>query len=261
MPEFDLSKKIAVITGGAHGIGKAIADNFSRHGAKTIIVDINDEEGLKTADNINKSCGGEHCHYMHCDVTKFENVASVCNDIVNKHKRIDILVYNAGWTARHSLADMDVSIWHKGIDINLNGAFYFAKCCAATMLKNKNGNMIFIGSSTTWTGSGGGVHYSASKAGIIGLVKGISYELLSKGIRANYITPAVIDTPLLRDRYPDNEETNKMLSAQIPVGRIGKPEDIANTALFLACDESSYICGHEIVADGGRILYQHPSGS
>ena len=261
MAEFDLTGKTAIITGAAHGIGKGIAEKFCKHGCKTIIIDINDNEAKKTEAEINLICGKDICEFMHCDVTKFESIKAVCDEVIKKYGRIDILVYNAGWTARYPLPEMDISIWHKGIDINLNGAFYFTRCCINSMIDHKKGNLIFIGSSTTWTGSGGGVHYSASKAGVVGLVKGISYELLSKGIRANYITPAVIDTPLLRDRYPDNEETNKMLAAQIPAGRIGKPEDIANVALFLASEESSYICGQEIVADGGRILYQHPTGS
>ncbi|MCL5771281.1 MAG: SDR family oxidoreductase [Actinobacteria bacterium] len=258
--EFDLTGKTAVITGAAHGIGKGIAEKFCQHGSQVIIIDINDDEAKKTVEEINKKYNGA-CEYLNCDVTKFEKVKNTCEEIINKYKKVDILVYNAGWGSRIALAQMDESVWHKAMDINLNGAFYFAKCLIEPMLENKKGNIILIGSSTTWNGGGGGVHYAASKAGLIGLVKGISYELLPKGIRANYITPAVIDTPLLRTRYPDNEETNKMLAAQIPLGRIGKPEDIANVALFLASDESEYICGHEIVADGGRILYQHPTGS
>jgi 3-oxoacyl-[acyl-carrier protein] reductase len=261
MPAFDLKDKTAIVTGGAHGIGRAIAAKLSAHGARTVIVDINDLEGIASSEQINEACSSGKCSYQHCDVTDFESVRQFCEGTLSKYKKIDILVYNAGWTVAAPLFSMDLSIWQKGIDINLNGAFYFARCCAPSMIENGSGNMIFIGSSTTWTGSGGGLHYSASKAGIIGLVKGISYELLSKGIRANYITPAVIDTPLLRQRYPDDEKTNSMLASQIPVGRIGKPEDIANVALFLASEESGYICGQEIVADGGRILYQHPRGS
>jgi len=260
MVEFDLTGKTSLITGAAHGIGKGIAEKLCQHGSRAIIIDINDNEAKKTETEINKKYNGS-CSYMHCDVTKFENVENTCREIINIYKKVDILVYNAGWTTRAPLPQIDVAAWQRAIDINLSGAFYFIKSLVGSMIENKKGNIILIGSSTTWTGSGGGVHYAASKAGLTGLVKGISYELLSKGIRANIITPAVIDTPLLRDRYPDNEETNKMLAAQIPAGRIGKPEDIANIALFLASDETSYICGHEIVADGGRILYQHPAGS
>lgn len=260
MTEFDLMGKISVITGAAHGIGKSIADKFCAHGAKVIVIDINDEEAIKTVTEINKKYK-DSCSYMHCDVIKFDNVKNTCEKILNKYNNIDILVYNAGWTVKAPLPQIDLSIWQKALDVNLNGAFYFIKCLIEPMIENKKGNIILIGSSTTWTGSGGGIHYAASKAGLSGLVKGISYELLSKGIRANLITPAVIDTPLLRDRYPDNKKINKMLAAQIPVGRIGRPEDIANIALFLASKETEYICGQEIVADGGRILYQHPAGS
>ena len=105
------------------------------------------------------------------------------------------------------------------------------------------------------------MHYTASKTGLVGLMKGLSYEFLSRGIRSNIITLAMIDTPLLRQRYPDDDKTNKVLNAQIPFGRIGRPEDIANIALFLASDESEYIVGQEIISDGGRIFYRHPTGS
>jgi len=129
------------------------------------------------------------------------------------------------------------------------------------MLDNKYGNIIIVGSSVTHNGAGGGLHYPSTKAALSGIVKGLSYEFLGRGIRANLIAPALIDTPMLRERYPDDEETNEMLRNQVPLGRIGTPEDMGNLALFLASDESGYIVGQEILADGGRIQYRHPEGS
>jgi 3-oxoacyl-[acyl-carrier protein] reductase len=123
------------------------------------------------------------------------------------------------------------------------------------MLKQKGANIILIGSATSVTGSGGGLHYAASKVAQYGLLKGLSYELLSRGIRTNIITPHIIDTPMLRKRYPDTPEVNEMLAKRTPIGRIGLPSDIANIALFLASDKSGYICGADIVADGGALYY------
>ena len=125
------------------------------------------------------------------------------------------------------------------------------------MLAQKKGNIIIIGSATVLTGSGGGIHYAATKVSQYGIMKGLSYELLSKGIRTNIITPHIIDTPMLRKRYPDTPEINTKLAKRVPLGRFGKPSDIANVALFLASEEAEYICGQEIIADGGAIYYRH----
>ena len=128
----------------------------------------------------------------------------------------------------------------------------------SSMLENKKGNIIVIGSVVSRTGAGGGMHYAASKTALIGIVNRINYELLSKGIRANMISPGVIDTPMLRKKYPDTPEVNKKIIESIPFGRIGLPGDIADLALFLASDMSEYICGQDILVDGGRLLYRKP---
>jgi len=152
---------------------------------------------------------------------------------------------------------MDIAMWKKAVDVNLNGTFYMIYSLIPQMLAQKKGNIIIIGSATALTGSGGGIHYASTKMGQYGIMKGLSYELLSRGIRTNIITPHIIDTPLLRKRYPDIPEVNSRLAQRIPLGRIGRPSDIANIALFLASEEAEYICGAEIIADGGAIYYTH----
>jgi len=260
MNELDLSGKVSVITGATKGIGKGIAETFARHGSKVALIGRNKERGKEVSKQIRTACNTE-CIFYGCDVGIYKEVKGVCKKILDDFRKVDVLVCNAGWTVRAPINKMKIEVWEKSVAVNSSGAFYFIHSLINSMLEQKKGSIIIIGSSTTLNGGGGGVHYAASKAGLIGLVKGLSYELLPEGIRANLITPALIDTPMLRERYPDTKEVNKMLADQLPVGRIGKPEDIANIALFLASDMSEYIVGQEIIADGGRILYKHPAGS
>lgn len=171
---------------------------------------------------------------------------------------MDNLVLAAGYNSKSGIEKLPIEEWEKSIDVNVNGMFYIVKCLIEQMLSQKKANIVIIGSATVYTGSGGGIHYSTSKVAQYGFLKGLSYELLSRGIRTNMITPHIIDTPMLRKRYPDTAEVNSMLAERTPIGRIGSPSDIANIALFLSSEESGYICGSEIVADGGAIYYLNP---
>ncbi len=256
----DLTDRVTIVTGGASGIGETTALTFAQHGSDTAIVDINDELGESLAEKT-KEKYSRKCIYYNCDVANYEVVDSTCKKIIKEFGVVDNIVYCAGYGVRVPIVNMDIKHWNKALAVNLSGAFYFVKSLINHMLERKKGNIIIVGSSTTINGGGGGIHYAASKAGLIGIVKGLSYEVLTKGIRANLITPAVIDTPMLRKGYPDTDEVNKKLLAQIPLGRIGKPQDIANAALYLASDMSEYICGQEIIADGGRMLYRSPGES
>ncbi|MBU4292933.1 MAG: SDR family oxidoreductase, partial [Actinobacteria bacterium] len=218
MEELNLTGKVSVITGAVSGIGRAIAESFCAHGSDVAVVDKKD--GKEAANNMREKYKKE-CVYFKCDVSIYDEVKVACKRILDKFSKVDILVCNVGYSSTVSISDMEIEEWQKTLNINLNGAFYFIHSLINPMIEKKKGNIIIIGSSTTLTGSGGGVHYAASKSGLKGIVKGISYELLSKGIRTNVITPAVIDTEPLRARYPDTEEVNKMLAVQIPLGRIG----------------------------------------
>jgi len=260
MKNFNLAGKVAVITGATKGIGLGIAKTFAENGAELALIGRNVKSGEKALSEI-KNISKKKSMFYSCDVGKYIQVKKTCDRILSDFNKVDILACSAGWTVKAPLENMDIKIWDKAIAVNLNGVFYFIRSLINSMLDNKYGNIIIIGSSVTWNGAGGGLHYPATKAALSGIVRGLSYEYLSRGIRANIISPALIDTPMLRERYPDDKNTNKMLAAQVPIGRIGKPEDIGNLALFLASDESSYIVGQEIVADGGRILYKHPDGS
>ncbi|MCL5071111.1 MAG: SDR family oxidoreductase, partial [Actinobacteria bacterium] len=198
MEELNLAGKVCLIAGAARGIGEKIAETFNNNGADLAILDINKDRGKELEKRLNRNKNSNKCIFYCCDVTFYNEIKDTCREILDEFGKIDVMVYCIGWSINSPLNEMKVEIWKKAMDINLNGAFYLLHCLINSMLANKRGNIILIGSSTTVTGSGGGVHYSSSKAGLMGLMKGLSYEFLPKGIRANIITPALIDTPLLR---------------------------------------------------------------
>jgi 3-oxoacyl-[acyl-carrier protein] reductase len=256
MKKIDLTGKTTIISGGASGIGRQVALTFAENGSNIAIIDINDVEGNKVVSEIQEKYKTRSL-FFHCDISDYGMVRVSCDKIIKEFKRVDNLVCTAGYGSRAPLENMDIAEWKKSVDININGPFYIVRSLIGNMLENKKANIILIGSATVLSGSGGGVHYSTTKVAQYGLMKGLAYEFLSRGIRTNIVTPHLIDTPMLRKRYPDTPENNKMLGQRTPIGRIGKPEDIANTVLFLASDDSSYICGTEILADGGAIYYKH----
>ncbi len=258
--ELDLGGKVSVITGGTSGIGLEIVKTFNRNNSNIVFVGRNEKKGKEISESLDVP-SGTRCIFMKCDVGEHKEVKETCEKIIGKFGKIDILVLNAGTEFSELVNEIKIENWKRVIDVNLGGPFYFIRYCAGSMMAQKKGNIIIVSSVVSLTGAGGGMHYTASKAGLNGIASRVNYELLPSGIRANIINPGVIDTPMLRKKYPDTEENNKMLAAQIPVGRIGVPADIANLALFFASDLSGYICGQEIFVDGGRTIFRRPPGS
>ncbi|MBN1298406.1 MAG: SDR family oxidoreductase [Actinobacteria bacterium] len=256
MNELKMLGKTTLITGGASGIGREIALKLAENGSDIAILDMDEKrcpEVIKEIEGKYKKKG----LFIPCDISDYELVKKSCDDAIKKFIKIDNIVCAAGYGSRVAIEDMEIPEWKKAVDINLNGTFFVIKSLVRHMLANKSGNIVIIGSATVETGSGGGLHYAATKTAQYGIMKGLSYELLSRGIRTNIITPHIIDTPMLRKRYPDNAETNAALAKRVPLGRIGRPQDIANVTLFLLSDDSGYICGANIIADGGAIHYLH----
>ena len=217
----DLSGKTTVISGGASGIGRAIAEAFAASGSNIAIIDIDKKSGDQVVSDIKKNYGVD-AFLARCDISDFEMVKASCKKIVDRFKKVDNLVLAAGYGSKVPLEEMDLSEWKRSVDININGPFHIIRALINDLLTSKNANIIIIGSATYYTGSGGGVHYSTTKVAQYGLMKGLAYEFLSRGIRTNIITPHIIDTPMLRKRYPDNPENNKMLACQASHRKVWK---------------------------------------
>lgn len=246
-----LSEKVALITGSARGIGKAIALELANHGANIVINDILIENEInKTLEEIkqstNKAIG------IRADITKLDEVESMVKEIINKFGKIDVLINNAGITRDSLLIRMKEGDWDAVINVNLKGTFNCSKVAAKYMMRQKKGGKIVnISSVIGLVGNIGQANYAASKAGIIGLTKSMAKELALRNINVNAIAPGFIETDMTK-KLP--EKVRQELQQQIPLKRLGIVEDVAKAVYFLVSDASNYITGQVINVDGGMVM-------
>ena len=244
-----LKDKVALVTGAARGLGKAIALGLAREGARVVISDVNLEGAQRTAKEIESL--GRQTLVFKTDVSKTKEVNEMVDKILDKLGRIDILINNAGITADALLIRMKEADWDRVIEINLKGAFNCLKAVAKPMLKARSGKVVNVASVIGLIGNVGQANYAASKAGIIGLTKSSARELAPRGINVNAIAPGFIKTPMTeRLAAAAKEEMRK----RIPLGRFGAPEDVARVVLFLVSDSAGYVTGQVINVDGGMAM-------
>ncbi len=239
-----LKNKIAVVTGGAQGIGKSIVQKLAENGAKVFIWDVNEERGKQTEKELREK--GFDVTFMKVNIGDFQEV----NESAKKIGEIDILVNNAGITRDKLLLRMNETDWDAVISVNLKGTFNCTKAFLPSMLKKRNGRIVNISSVIGLMGNKGQSNYAASKAGIIGFTKSVAKEVASRNITCNAIAPGYIETEMT-EKLP--EEVKKAYIEVIPLRRPGKPEDVANVVLFLVSESASYITGQVINVDGGML--------
>jgi 3-oxoacyl-[acyl-carrier protein] reductase len=244
-----LEGKTALITGASRGIGKAIALRFAREGSDIAITNIVDDEEFKTTLKEITALGVKAKGYV-SNAASYEDSQHVINDVVKDFTRIDILINNAGITRDALLMRMTEDQWDSVIAVNLKSVFNLTKSVLMTMIKQKNGSIVNISSVVGVSGNAGQSNYSASKAGIIGFTKSIAKEVGSRNIRCNAIAPGFILTEMT-EKLP--EDVKREWAEKIPLKRGGTPEDVANTALYLASDLSSYVTGQTIHVCGGML--------
>jgi 3-oxoacyl-[acyl-carrier protein] reductase len=248
----DFKGKTAIVTGGSRGIGAAISVLFASSGANVMIDYLpveKDIEGLKQVEQEIRDGEGSFESFAG-DVTSPAAMEELCGRTLERFGSLDILVNSAGSTTPAKIGELSADLWKRGIDVNLSGAFYATQAACGHMISRGRGRIIYIGSAGSITGGGGSAAYSAAKAGINGLVRALSKELAPRGITVNAVLPALIETDLLKDKEPDPEKRKKYIE-RIPVGRFGKPEDVAYTVLFLASEYAGFITGQNIIVDGG----------
>lgn len=245
-----LKDKIALITGASRGIGRQIAISMAKQGA-AVIVNYNGsrEAAEKVVDTITEA--GGRAELYACDVSDYEAVAGMLQYITDKYNRLDILVNNAGITRDGLMLKMTEEDFSKVIDINLKGAFHCIRHSQKMMLKQRSGRIINLSSVVGLHGNAGQANYAASKAGIIGLTKAVAKEVAGRGITVNAIAPGYIDTDMTQVL---SDAVREKVIAQVPLGRMGNVNDIADTAVFLASDMASYITGQVISVDGGMSI-------
>lgn len=244
-----LNEKVAVVTGASRGIGAAIADKFASQGAAVAILDIGNLDAADALKAELTSKYGVKAEVYQCDVTNSEQCTGIVKNIVSEFGKIDILVNNAGITRDALLVTMEEENFDKVIDTNLKGCFNMIKSCGRNFIRNRYGKIINIASVSGLLGTAGQANYAASKAGVIALTKVTAREFGAKNVCCNAIAPGFIETDMTKDL-----ETRDEYLKSIPLKRMGKPEDVANVAAFLADEASDYLTGEVIRIDGGLAI-------
>jgi NAD(P)-dependent dehydrogenase (short-subunit alcohol dehydrogenase family) len=250
-----LKNKVSIITGGSRGIGKAIAFLFAKEGSDIVLADI-DLEGIKhIADEITSKTGRK-CITINVDISKKADVERMVSATMEEFGKVDILVNNAGILLHRLILDMTEEEWDRVIDVDLKGYFLCSQAAGREMVKKKSGKIIHISSCSAKKPSPEEAAYSAAKAGILGFNRVLAAELGAHGINCNSILPGATDTEMIRSTFLTSPEVEKEWIDKTALKKLGKPEDVAKAALFLASDLSSHITGEVLIVSAGEMMSQ-----
>ena len=243
-----LKDKVAIITGGASGIGKATAILFAEHGAKIVVADIDENGANQTVTDIHEA--GNEAIYVQTDVTISDNTERMVTETVSTYGKLDILISSAGIAMRLPVADLPEADWHRCLDVNLTGVYLCAKAAIPAMRRNGGGSIINLSSIYGLVGADVRAAYVASKGGVTNLTRGMALDYAEENIRINCICPGFVETPLVAGVVKTPEEYRK-LADRHPMRRLAQPEEVAYGALYLASDESAFVTGIALPIDGG----------
>ncbi len=250
---FDFSEQVAVVTGGATGIGRATCEAFARAGARVVVADINPDEAQRTVDGCRAL--GADAMFVHCDVADDTQVEAMVRETVKQYGRLDCAFNNAGIEGvQASIVDLDPDAWRRTIDVNLTGVYRCVHFEARVMRDQRRGAIVNCSSILGVVGFANASAYTAAKHGVIGLTKTAALELAKDGVRVNAICPAFIETPMLeRAGMTTDPVVRATMEALHPIGRLGTSQEIADAVLWLCSPQSSFVTGHALLADGGYV--------
>lgn len=246
-----LKNRVAIVTGAGQGIGRALALGLAGEGAEVVVADVNDENAASVKREIEASGGTALA--TNTDVSKEDSVQDMVDESLREFGKVDILINNAGIFPVSSVEEMNEEDWDRVIGTNLVGAFLCSRAVAGKFLQQRSGRIISMTSGRAFQGAKNAAHYASSKAGIIGFSKSLALELAPRQITVNVICPGITDTA-----QPRGHQTEEQIYAQaqkIPLGRIGQPEDLVGTAVFLASDAAAFITGQTVIINGGSIMW------
>ncbi len=245
-------QETAIVTGGASGIGRAVATTLAKEGASVAILDINLQAAQGVADEISSQEGAATA--IHADVTQPDSMKEAVLQATAQLGHIDILISNAGWDEMKPFNDTDPSFWHRVVDINYLGHLAVIKAVLPHMIERNTGRIVTVASDAGRVGSSGEVVYSGAKGGVIAFSKALAREVSRNGIRINCVCPGLVDTPLLASTTSDNDKIINAIVRSIPMKRVGQPQEVADAICFLASHQAEYITGQTLSVDGGLTM-------
>ena len=247
----ELPERVAIVTGAARGIGFAVAERLSRAGARVVVADVDERSALAAVDRLRE--GGAEAVEAVADVTRPDEVEAMVERAIALFGGLDILVNNAGITGSDApLSEVTDEDWERVMGLNLTATFYCCRAAISRMRERRAGAVVNVASISGKEGNPNMIPYSVSKAGVICLTKALAKEVVDDGVRVNCVAPAVIETPLLEQLGP---EVIEYMTSKVPMGRMGRPEEVAAVVHFLASDDASFVTGQCYDASGGRATY------
>lgn len=241
--------RTAIVTGGASGIGEAITRRFATDGGNVIVVDIDEGKGRALADEIDTVI------FLGLDVGESRNCDRMVQEAMDRYGRLDTLVNNAFWTRANRIHKLTDEHWRRSIQIMQDAVFYGIRAAFRVMFQQGHGSIITTASICGLGGDDGMAPYNAAKAAVINMSRSAALEAAGHGVRVNCICPGLIETPAVQRAYLANDDIKSHIAAQVPMGRLGHPQEIANAAAFLASDEAAYVTGAALVVDGGQSIH------